>query len=188
MSGQGTSWTPADDPPPAPPWEVAGPPAPWPAAGSSPPAPWEVAGAPAPEVRTTGSTAPDAHRDPFAGIDPFRTDGVGIVPPPPARPGAQYRLDAPPGAWGPPPEWTPPPRTNPLAVTALVVGILGLLVFPLVLSPVALVLGIVGVLQVRRTGEQGTGLAVAGIVLGAVGTLVSLALVALFASLSWWGG
>lgn len=125
--------------------------------------------------------------DRYTEIDPFRTDGTGAVYlPPPTTGGGIYRVDAPPGAWGPPPVWAPPPRTDPLAVVALVVGIVGLLVFPLGISQVALVLGIVGARRVRRTGDQGLGLAVTAIVLGSIGTLVVLVLVALFASIAWW--
>jgi hypothetical protein len=140
-----------------------------------------------PEVTTTATgaaTGPVA--DPYGEIDPFRTDGTGALRMPPPAPGAQYRLDAAPGTWGPPPMWAPPPRTDPLAVTSLVLGLVGVLLFPLVVSQVALALGIVAARRVRRTGEQGFGLAVTGIVAGALGTLVVLALVGLFASVAWW--
>lgn len=50
---------------------------------------------------------------------------------------------------------------NPLAVAALVCGLLGL-------APAAIVLGHVGVAQVARSGERGRGFAVAGLVLGYV--------------------
>lgn len=178
---QGTGWAPGDGP--VPPWQVP---------GSTPPPPSAPAAAPgysggAPEVTTTATGVPAGPvTDPYAEIDPFRTDGTGTVRTPPTAPGAQYRLDAAPGAWGPPPEWAPPPRTDPLAVTSLVVGLIGLLLFPLVLSQVALALGIIAVRRVRRTGEEGFGLAVTGIVTGALGTLVVLALVGLFASVAWW--
>lgn len=188
---QGTGWTPGDGP--VPPWQVPG------STSAPPPAPvWDTrsgAGAPrppgyaggAPEVTTTATgAAAGPAADPYAEIDPFRTDGTGTVRMPPTAPGAQYRLDAAPGTWGPPPMWAPPPRTDPLAITSLVLGLVGLLLFPLVLSQVALALGIAAVRRVRRTGEEGFGLAVTGIVAGAVGTLVVLALVGLFASVAWW--
>ncbi len=183
----------APPPPPGPAGDAAPPPPPW---QSSQPAPvWAPGtgaplgpGAAAPSVTTStwGSSAAPA-ADPYAGIDPFRTDGTSLLRPPPTVPGAQYRLDAPTGAWGPPPVWAPPPRTDGLAVASLVLGILGLLVFPLVLSQVALVLGIVGMRRVRRSGDQGFGMAVAGIVLGSLGTLGVLLLLGFFASIAWWG-
>jgi Domain of unknown function (DUF4190)/DUF1707 SHOCT-like domain len=62
----------------------------------------------------------------------------------------------------------PPPRTNPLAVAALVCGIgqfftLGLGTIP------AVILGHMSHRQIRRTGEQGSGMATAGLVLGWIG-------------------
>lgn len=75
--------------------------------------------------------------------------------------------------WGAP----PPPRTDPVAVTSLVTGVLGL-------GPVALVLGLVGLRRTRRgrvPARRGRGLAVAGTVLGVVGTVVGAALVAFVA-------
>lgn len=198
---QGTGWTPVEGsgprqgtggPPPPHPGEAA--PSSWPPA-SAPPSPvWSEQGARppavagyaagAPEVTTTATGAPA--RDAYAEIDPFRTDGTGVVRTPPQRPGVQYRLDAPPGTWGPPPVWAPPPRTDPLAIASLVVGIVGLFLFPFVVSQVGLVLGIVAARRVRRSGDQGFGLAVAGIVVGALGTLFVLAMVGLFATVAWW--
>ena len=69
------------------------------------------------------------------------------------------------------PGWQPPrPRTEPTAVAALVTGVLAL-------GPVALVLGLVARRRVARRGTRGGGLAVAGIVLGALGTLAWVAVV-----------
>lgn len=50
------------------------------------------------------------------------------------------------------------PRTNPLAIAALVLGF----VFPLAAIPV----GHISRSQIRRTGEQGSGLAIAGLIFG----------------------
>jgi MFS family permease len=64
------------------------------------------------------------------------------------------------------------PRTNSLAIVALVLGIFfGLLAIPV---------GHIARAQIRRTGEQGDGLALAGLVLGYISlTVVFAALVAL---------
>jgi hypothetical protein len=70
------------------------------------------------------------------------------------------------------PGWAPPPpRTDGVAVASLVTGVLGL-------GPVALGLGIAGLRRTRPGGLRGRGLAVAGVVLGVVGTLAWLATVA----------
>lgn len=58
------------------------------------------------------------------------------------------------------------PRTNSLAVVALVLG----LVFPLAAIPV----GHVARSQIRRTGEQGNGLALAGLILGYIGLVAAV--------------
>jgi hypothetical protein len=55
------------------------------------------------------------------------------------------------------------PRTNPLAIVALVLGF----VFPLIAIPV----GHVSRSQIRRTGEQGDGMALAGLILGYLGVV-----------------
>src|SRR5258708_5896425 len=70
----------------------------------------------------------------------------------------------------------PGSRTNALAIAALVCGIgqflLGLLVVANILLAVpALVLGVVGLRQTTTRGERGRGMAIAGIVLGALGII-----------------
>jgi uncharacterized membrane protein len=55
-------------------------------------------------------------------------------------------------------------RTNGLATASLVCGILGFLFGPL--SIAAIVMGYIARGQIRRTGENGSGLALAGLILG----------------------
>ena len=62
-----------------------------------------------------------------------------------------------------------PPPTNPMAIAALVVAF----VFP----PVAIFLGVSARRQIRRTGEQGDGLALAGIILGSIATALFVLLI-----------
>jgi hypothetical protein len=62
----------------------------------------------------------------------------------------------------------PPPRTNPLAVAALVCGIAQFFTLGLATIP-AVILGHMSHRQIRRTGEQGSGMATAGLVLGWIG-------------------
>ena len=81
-------------------------------------------------------------------------------------------------------------RTNPLAMAALVCGIgqflLGLLIVGNILLAIpALLLGVVGLRQVSRRGERGRGMAIAGIVLGALGIIYfALVLILIVAGLS----
>jgi hypothetical protein len=78
----------------------------------------------------------------------------------------------------------PPPKkvqTNGLAIAALVCGLaqfplwLFLLVPGFVEAVLALSFGVSGLAQIRRRGEGGRGLAIAGIVLGALGVLGGIA-------------
>ncbi|PZF62750.1 hypothetical protein DEI81_09475 [Curtobacterium sp. MCBD17_013] len=63
-------------------------------------------------------------------------------------------------------------RRNGVAISALVIGIVGLVIsFWGVLSLVALVLGVVGLRRSPAKGERGHGQAIAGIVLGVIGVV-----------------
>jgi hypothetical protein len=80
-------------------------------------------------------------------------------------------------AYGPPPGYGYPRPTNTLAILALVMAF--------VFSPVGLVLGIVARRQIRETNEQGDGLALAGIIVGGLGTaLVVLGFLLFFLALA----
>ncbi|MCJ0979003.1 DUF4190 domain-containing protein [Rhodococcus sp. ARC_M12] len=61
-----------------------------------------------------------------------------------------------------------PPTTNTLAVVSLVLAILGLTFIPLIASVCAVVCGHISRGQIRRTGEGGSGLATAGLIVGYV--------------------
>ena len=78
----------------------------------------------------------------------------------------------------PVPAWAPPaPRTNGLAIAALVLGLCGFGILPVIFGHIALG-------QIRRTGDRGATLAIVGLVLGylalaativAVGFLIAVA-------------
>jgi hypothetical protein len=109
-------------------------------------------------------------------------------PPPPYTP----PYGPPPPQYGPPPYGPPPygpppygpwsvpapPRTNPLAITSLVCAIAGLFVFLLPSVP-AIVMGAVALHQIRQRGENGEGLALAGIIIGVCGILVAIGAIVL---------
>lgn len=92
---------------------------------------------------------------------------------PVGQPGWQTQYSSrPPGGW--PLDVTaepPPPGTNGWSVAALVLGLLGI-------GPVALVCGVIGFRQTRRTGQAGRGLAISGVVLGVLTTIGVVLLVA----------
>jgi hypothetical protein len=64
----------------------------------------------------------------------------------------------------------PPATTNALAIVSLVTGILGI-------SVLAVVFGHVARAQIRQTGQAGTGMALAGLILGYVALAVTVAAV-----------
>ena len=85
-------------------------------------------------------------------------------------PAAGYPGYAPPAGY---PGYAPTSQTNGMAVASLVAGIVGWSAFPLIASIAAVVLGHIARAQIRRTGEQGGGLALAGLILGYTGTVVA---------------
>jgi hypothetical protein len=103
----------------------------------------------------------------------------GYAAPPGYGPPPGY--GAPPG-YGPPPGYGMPPGsyrrpTNTLAILALVMAF--------VFAPAGLVLGVVARRQIRETGEEGEGLALAGIIIGSIAcALVALAFVLWFVALA----
>ncbi|MDQ2792306.1 MAG: DUF4190 domain-containing protein [Actinomycetota bacterium] len=80
-----------------------------------------------------------------------------------------------------------PPR-NGFGITALVLGLLALLLFwtvvgGLVFGILAVIFGLLGRARAKRGEATNGGLSVAGVVLGVIGLLAAIGLVALFASL-----
>jgi hypothetical protein len=65
-------------------------------------------------------------------------------------------------------------KTNGLAVTALVCGIVGILLFNIVLGPLALIFGLVALSQINKSQgrQKGKGMAVTGVVLGPVDVVI----------------
>lgn len=66
-------------------------------------------------------------------------------------------------------------RFNPLAIVSLILGIVGFFIglFGIV-GAVALVLGLVARSQIARTGQRGRGMALAGIILGAIALVFTI--------------
>jgi hypothetical protein len=98
---------------------------------------------------------------------PGQQPPYGYAPPPPPGYGPGYGQQ--PG-YGPPPGYGPgygpqfygPRQTNTMAILALVLAF--------VAAPAGIVLGIIARKQIRRTGEEGDGLALAGIIVGSIFT------------------
>ncbi|MGW4809884.1 DUF4190 domain-containing protein [Kitasatospora sp. NPDC004272] len=133
---------------------------PWAApTGATPP------GAPQPPGVPQAPAGPAAAANPWAPTGFHQPWGNGTAPPP--QQGApQY-----PGQYGMPgyPVYQQPSRagyTNGLAIATLVVS------FLCYLGIIAIGLGVAALVQIKRTGERGKGLAVSGIVIGAVWLLL----------------
>ncbi|MDP4962462.1 MAG: DUF4190 domain-containing protein, partial [Mycobacterium sp.] len=96
--------------------------------------------------------------------------------------GAPY--PPPPGGYIPPPEYgapyptgygypsTPPTGTNSMAVFSLVASVVGLLCG--IGSIIGIGLGAIAINQIKKTGQGGYGLAVAGIVVGVASLVISV--------------
>ena len=95
--------------------------------------------------------------------------GYGTPPPPGygAQPYSGWPAPGQPAGFGPVPN-----RTNPLAVWSVVSSIIGLLCG--VGSIIGIALGFVALGQIKRTGQGGHGLAVAGIAIGFVSAVLGL--------------
>lgn len=90
----------------------------------------------------------------------------------------------PPGGYFPPPEYgapyptgygypsTPPIGTNSMAVFSLVASVVGLLCG--IGSIIGIGLGAIAIKQIKKTGQRGYGLAVAGIVVGVASLVISV--------------
>ena len=67
-------------------------------------------------------------------------------------------------------------KTNAMAIVSLVTSILGI-------SLVGVITGHIGMSQIKKTGEQGNGLAVAGLIIGYIGTVAWVIAWVLFGTL-----
>ncbi|MFJ1754317.1 DUF4190 domain-containing protein [Kitasatospora sp. NPDC088134] len=153
---------PAAAPPQAPPnpWAPAGPPPPA-AGGPVPPAnPWAVAGPP------PGGAGAAPAANPWA-VTGVQQQWGGRALPPPAGPGFPTGPGYPaPAGYPAQPGGARSLYTNGLAIASLVTGLICCVGF------IGIGLGIGALNQIKRTGERGKGLAIAGIVAGCAWLLV----------------
>jgi len=119
--------------------------------------------------------------DPYApGADPY----AGAKSPYPPPGGEQYAAPMPgypgPGAYPPPGAYPgyamPAARTNTLAIVALVLSLVGFASCGIT-APIGAIMGHVARKQIRETGEEGDGMALAGIIVGWIMTALMLAVI-----------
>lgn len=165
-----------DDQVPTDPWGNPLPPEQWPKAPPPPPPMPPDAGPTGWAQPDPGSLPPDAWAP--RSYEPGAQPPVGYQPPPGYPPGYGQ------------PQWGAPPKNEGMAVGALVCGIIGTLCgvigcFGVVIGPVAIVLGVVARRRIRDNGgfTRGDGLALAGIVLGIIGTVASIGWLIAFATI-----
>ncbi len=103
------------------------------------------------------------------------SDPQGQPPPGEVHPPAH---DQPP----PPYPYPPPRRTNGMAIAAMVVSLASLFACPLV-GAVGIYLGSRAREEIRRSGEEGDGMAQAGIIVGWIAIALSVVYVCLFAGI-----
>lgn len=83
-------------------------------------------------------------------------------------------------------------KTNGKSIAAMVLGILSLIIpyIGLIFGIIAIVMASLSFKEIRRTGEQGRGMAVAGLVCGIIGTAlytIILLVVIIAGALYWYG-
>jgi Domain of unknown function (DUF4190) len=83
---------------------------------------------------------------------------------------------------GPYPAYSPAPPTNGLAIASLVCGV-GAFVIGLSFIP-AIICGHIARRQIRRTGEQGGGMALAGLILGYIGGALFIVVLLVFVAIA----
>lgn len=74
-------------------------------------------------------------------------------------------------------------QTNVKCIVSLVCSIIGIFLFGIILEPLAIIFGAVGMTEIKNNPEVygGYGMGIAGVIIGAIGTILSLiGLVAMF--------
>ncbi len=96
----------------------------------------------------------------------------------------QYKKLKATGAWLLQPEAATQTRTDGLAIASLICGIVGLFFLGILLGPLAIIFGAISLNKMAKNPGMysGKGMAIAGLVIGVVATLLSIILIALIAS------
>lgn len=112
--------------------------------------------------------------------DPNRPDQPGASVPP-SQPAPAYGQPAAP-AYGQPAAYGQPSgaKTNTLAIISLVASIAGIVILWGIGSVVGVICGHISLSQIKKTGEQGRGMAVAGLIVGYVGIALAVIGVIIF--------
>lgn len=119
------------------------------------------------------------------------------APPPPAyaAPAPGYPGQAPAPGYAAPPApgygaypaagqaYAPAAPTNTLAVVSMIAGIAGIVILPIIASIAAIITGHMALSKLKTSGEQGRGMAMAGLIMGYVGVAFGVLFVILMFAL-----
>jgi hypothetical protein len=119
--------------------------------------------------------------------------GPGVPPVPPASP--SYNAPGPAAYGQPAPGYGQPAagygqpvagKTNTLAIVSLVASIAGIVILWGIGSIAAVICGHISLNQIKKTGEQGRGMALAGLIIGYAGIVLAIIGVIVAVALSAW--
>lgn len=119
--------------------------------------------------------------DPNTPVSPEPTPPAGSYPPPAPPAAGQPYMAAPSYA-----AYPTGPKTNTLAIVSLVASIVGVTLFPFIGNLVGVITGHISLGQIKRTGESGRGLALAGVIVGWVGLAIMIILTIVVISFAVW--
>ncbi len=115
--------------------------------------------------------------------------------PPPSQPAPGYGAPQAAPAYGQPaPAYGQPglwpsrtgPKTNTLAIISLIASIAGIVILWGIGSIAGMICGHISISQIKKTGEQGRGMALAGLIIGYVGIALAIIGVIIVVALSAW--
>ena len=69
--------------------------------------------------------------------------------------------------------------TSGLAIASLVLGVIGIFAFGIILGPLAIIFGAIGISQASRKRRRGVSMAIAGLVLGIIDIIIAIFAIAL---------
>lgn len=132
---------------------------------------------------------PDEQPAHAAPTPPAADPGAPASYPPPVPPAPPaYGTPAAPPAYSAAPAYAAypqGPKTNTLAIVSLVSSLVGVFVIPVIGQIVGIITGHMSLSQIKRTGENGRGLGLAGVIIGWV--TLGLAIIGVIALIAWFG-
>ncbi|MFD4420748.1 DUF4190 domain-containing protein [Agromyces sp. NPDC058484] len=107
--------------------------------------------------------------------DPNLPDQPGAPVPPASQPAPTYGAPAAPAYGESAPAYGQPagPKTNVLAIVSLVASIAGFIIWGIGFVA-GVICGHISLSQIKKTGEQGRGMAVAGLIIGYIGIALTI--------------